>query len=48
MWNHAGTLLAIGNGDGSIELFDSNFRLLKKFMDHRKLINRIRWNPGML
>lgn len=47
VWNHAGTLLAVGNGDGTIELFDSNFRLLKKFSDHRKLINRIRWHPGM-
>jgi hypothetical protein len=46
VWNTAGTLLAVGNGDGSIELFDSTFRLLKKFTDHRKLINRIRWNPG--
>ncbi len=43
-WKKDFSLLAIGNVDGSVELYDGQFKFLKQFKDHIKLINRIRWH----
>ena len=43
-WKKDFSLLAVGNVDGSIELYDGQFNLVKVFKDHVKLINRIRWH----
>lgn len=38
--------ISIGNRDGSIEVYSlPSWALLRLFHDHRKLINRLRWNP---
>nr|XP_060621501.1 gem-associated protein 5 isoform X2 [Anolis sagrei ordinatus] len=44
-WKPDGTILAIGNEDGSIELFQApNLKLLCTIQQHHKLINAIRWH----
>src|SRR5690606_29610881 len=41
-WKPTGDVIAIGNADGSIELFHyPSWRKLASFVDHRKLINRL-------
>uniref|UniRef100_A0A8D2PCE4 Gem nuclear organelle associated protein 5 n=1 Tax=Zosterops lateralis melanops TaxID=1220523 RepID=A0A8D2PCE4_ZOSLA len=44
-WKPDGKLLALGNEDGSIEIFQApNLKLLCTIQQHHKLINAIRWH----
>ncbi|XP_066416527.1 gem-associated protein 5 [Molothrus aeneus] len=44
-WKADGKLLALGNEDGSIEIFQApNLKLLCTIQQHHKLINAIRWH----
>ncbi|NWT69768.1 GEMI5 protein, partial [Prunella himalayana] len=44
-WKPDGRLLALGNEDGSIEIFQApNLKLLCTIQQHHKLINAIRWH----
>nr|XP_056716172.1 gem-associated protein 5 [Euleptes europaea] len=44
-WKPDGTILAIGNEDGSIEIFQApELKLLCTIQQHHKLINAIRWH----
>ncbi|XP_048344202.1 gem-associated protein 5 [Sphaerodactylus townsendi] len=44
-WKPDGSILAIGNEDGSIEIFQSpELKLLCTIQQHHKLINAIRWH----
>lgn len=38
-------MIAIGNKDGSIEIYSSSWKILRILHDHKKLINRLKWNP---
>ncbi|NWI97895.1 GEMI5 protein, partial [Pitta sordida] len=46
-WRADGKLLALGNEDGSIEIFQApDLKLLCTIQQHHKLINAIRWHHG--
>ncbi|XP_066469603.1 gem-associated protein 5 [Tiliqua scincoides] len=46
-WKPDGSILAIGNEDGSIEIFQApDLKLLCTILQHHKLINAIRWHHG--
>jgi gem associated protein 5 len=44
-WSSDGSMIAIGNKDGSIEIYSSSWKILRILHDHKKLINRLKWNP---
>lgn len=45
-WNSDSSLLAIGNEDGSVEIYSvRDFSLLTVFIAHKKLIQCLKWHP---
>ncbi|EGC34009.1 hypothetical protein DICPUDRAFT_80225 [Dictyostelium purpureum] len=43
-WNLDGDMVAIGHSDGTIDIFNSDFKLLTRIKEHKKLINRVKWS----
>ncbi|XP_068456431.1 gem-associated protein 5 [Clinocottus analis] len=47
-WKPDGKVLAIGNEDGCIEVFEApSLRLLCSIQQHHKIINALRWHPDL-
>lgn len=44
-WNTDCSMLAVGNEDGSVEIYDPNFKLLTIIVAHKKLIQCLKWHP---
>jgi WD40 repeat protein len=45
-WNHSGNILAVGDYDGYLTLFDENGNFLKKINTNQKGIIGLDWHPG--
>eukprot|EP01133_Synstelium_polycarpum_P012063 gene12063-14114_t len=44
-WNDARDMMVTSSLNGTIEVFDNEFKLLTSTKDHKLLVNRIRWCP---